>query len=399
MSCCEREYIYIMQYPVITLKKGRERSVLNFHPWIFSGAIHKKEKGIKEGDIVSVHSHHDVFLAAGHYHDASITVRILSFEKRSIDASFWAEKISAAYDYRLRTGIAGSRRTDCFRLVHGEGDGLPGLIIDIYNDAAVIHAHSAGMMQSAGEIFEALEKVFKSRFNTVALKSAEGKEMQEIKFLKGSSSGGMVTENDLKFFMNWKEGQKTGFFLDQRENRELLLQYVKEKKVLNTFSYSGGFSIYALKGGAAQVHSVESSAKANGWEKENAKLNGFDANLEIFSEDVFDFLKKRHEHYDAIILDPPAFAKRLSAVEKAITGYRNLNYEAIKKISTGGILFTFSCSQAVDRELFRKTVFQAAAKARRNVRIMHQLSQPADHPINIFHPEGEYLKGLVLFVE
>ena len=396
-----------MNYPKVLLNKGKERSVLLFHPWVFSGAIKTLPPGLNEGDLVEVWSIDEKYLGTGHYHKGTITVRILSFKQEPIDARFWENKIQNAYTLRTALGLTNNSSTNVYRLVHAEGDGLPGLIIDIYNDTAVIQTHTIGMWQHKKQIADALSKIYGTALVAVYDKSAEslfkqnfqGVQNEFIYRVNDSLSGLEVAENGYRFNIDYINGQKTGFFIDQRENRKLLAQYTNEKKVLNTFCYTGGFSIYALGAGATIVHSVDSNKKAVADTDLNVNLNFQNVQHISYSEDVFDFLKKNNENYDVIILDPPAFAKHLSAVKNAMVGYRNLNCEAIKKISHGGILFTFSCSQAIDKELFRKLVFQASAQAKRNVRILHQLMQPPDHPVNIYHPEGEYLKGLVLYVD
>jgi 23S rRNA (cytosine1962-C5)-methyltransferase len=390
----------------IILKQGKERSLLNFHPWLFSGAVAQTEGEIREGDIVEIYSHDKKYLATGHYHEGSIKVRIFSFEQTEPDQGFWKRKIRNAFELRKRLGFTDNNSTNVYRLVHAEGDGLPGLIIDIYNSAAVIQTHTIGMHNAKHDIAEALKEIYGSRLKCIYDKSAETMSKQEQgvvenKFLYGEAKEVVVTENGLKFLIDFQIGQKTGFFIDQRENRKLLGEYSNCKNVLNTFAYSGGFSIYALEAGANLVHSVDSSKRTAEWAEQNIKLNAGIAgdNHTFYTADAFDFLKSSQESYDVIILDPPAFAKHLSSVNRATVGYRSLNYEAIKRIKPGGILFTFSCSQVIDKALFRKIVFTAAAMTKRNVRILHQLTQPSDHPISIYHPEGEYLKGLVLHVD
>jgi 23S rRNA (cytosine1962-C5)-methyltransferase len=393
------------QYKKLNLKSLKDRSVLNFHPWIFSGAISTPNKDFNEGEVVEVFDASNKYLATGHFHHGTIMVRIISFEQRVIDRNFWIEKLNDAYQLRMALPSINIESTNAFRLIHGEGDFLPGLIIDVYGNAAIIQAHSEGMQLMLNDICEALKCVEGLHLTTIYNKSSESMSKQqgavhENSLLLGTNESAVVLENDHQFFVNWKEGQKTGFFLDQRENRKLLATYCKNKSVLNTFCYSGGFSIYALKAGAKKVDSVDSSIKAIEWLKENIQLNfpnGAPHNAS--TEDVFDFIKKNNDAYDVIILDPPAFAKHLSAIDRAVIGYRNLNEIAIAKIKPGGIIFTFSCSQAIDKQLFRKTVFMAAAKTGRKIRILHQLSQGPDHPINLYHPEGEYLKGLVLRVD
>ncbi len=391
-------------FPKIILLPGKERSLLNRHPWLFSGAIKKKEGDPKEGDVVEVISSMGVYMATGHYHSGSITVRIFSFEQITPGYEFWKAKLSSAFEYRKKLQLIDNESTNCYRLIHAEGDGMPGLIIDIYNSVAVIQTHTLGMHAIKNHLTDALKEIYGAKLSTVYDKSGDTMSRQkqsEISngLLYGTKTEEDVLENGIKFHVNFSEGQKTGFFLDQRENRNLLGSYSAGKKVLNTFAYSGGFSLYALKNNASLVHSIDSSKKAAEWAGKNVAMNFSNAPHQFFAEDVFDFMKKSSEQYDVIILDPPAFAKHLSAVKQATIGYRNLNTEAMRQIAKGGILFTFSCSQVIDKELFRKIIFTAAAQARRNVRILHQLSQPPDHPISIYHPEGEYLKGLVLYVE
>lgn len=396
-----------MPAPRIYLHNGKERSLLLFHPWVFSGAVKNQPSGLTEGDIVEVWSADEKYLGTGHFHKGTITVRILSFKNEMIDDSFWLNKIGAAYDLRKSLGFENNTQTNVYRLVHGEGDGIPGLIIDIYNETAVLQTHTIGMARSINDIAAALKKIYGKKLIAAYNKSADALLKQNyssapddyIYSLNKGNTSTEVLESGLKFDVDYVNGQKTGFFIDQRENRKLLAQYAPGKKVLNTFCYTGGFSVYAIGAGATLVHSVDSSKKAMAETDNNVKLNFNNSSHQSFIADAFDFLKKQADVYDIIVLDPPAFAKHLSAVKNAMVGYRNLNYEAFKKINGGGILFTFSCSQAIDKDLFRKVVFQAAAQAKRNVRILHQLSQPADHPINIYHPEGEYLKGLVLYVE
>jgi len=391
-------------FPKIILHSGKERSILNRHPWIFSGAIKKTDGDPKEGDVVEVFTSTGVYLAAAHYHEGSITGRIFSFEQTDLTKDFWKEKLLKAFEFRKSLGLVDNDKTNCYRLVHAEGDGLPGLIIDIYNRVAVMQTHTLGMHAVKNILAENLKEMFGNKLIAIYDKSGDTmrKHQKEIigdQPLYGDATEEDVLENGIAFHVNFAEGQKTGFFLDQRENRKLLGEYAKGKKVLNTFAYSGGFSLYALKNNASLVHSVDSSKKAAGWAERNVTMNFNNAPHEFFAEDVFDFMKRSTETYDVMVLDPPAFAKHLSAVKQATIGYKNLNTEAIRRIGKGGILFTFSCSQVIDKELFRKIIFMSAAQARRNVRILHQLSQPPDHAISIYHPEGEYLKGLVLYVE
>ncbi|MBQ2949627.1 MAG: class I SAM-dependent rRNA methyltransferase [Prevotella sp.] len=392
-------------YKQIYLKKGKEESLLRFHPWVFSGAISHSDKGIEEGDIVRVITSDGRFIAVGHYQIGSIAVRVLSFRDVTIDSDFWQSRLQSAIDMRVKLGIADSPTNNTYRLVHGEGDNLPGLVIDVYSKTAVMQAHSVGMHVCRVDVAEALVKVMGNRIENVYYKSEttlpfKAELGQENGFLYGGSEENTAVENGLKFYVDWLKGQKTGFFVDQRENRSLLETYSKDKRVLNMFCYTGGFSFYAMRGGAKQVHSVDSSAKAIELTRKNVELNfPGDKRHEAFCEDAFKYLDKAGGDYDLIILDPPAFAKHRAALRNALKGYTRLNVKAFEKMKPGGILFTFSCSQVVTKDNFRNAVFTAAAMAGRKVRILHQLHQPADHPINIYHPEGEYLKGLVLYVE
>ena len=386
----------------IYLKRGKEESLLRFHPWVFSGAIHHADNGIEEGDVVRVVTEKGDFIAVGHYQQGSISVRVLTFNDVEIDDSFWHSRLQSALNMRLDIGLADSPNTNAFRLVHGEGDLLPGLIIDVYDKTAVMQAHSIGMHMARHAIAKALAEVMKGRIENIYYKSETTLPFMEPEngFLLGSSDDNIAVENGLRFYVDWLRGQKTGFFVDQRENRALLEKFAKGKRVLNMFCYTGGFSFYAMRGGAQLVHSVDSSAKAIELTRRNVELNfPGDPRHEAFCEDAFKFLDAHGEGYNLIILDPPAFAKHRGALHNALKGYTRLNEKAFEKIEKGGILFTFSCSQVVTKDHFRNAVFTAAAQAKRKVRILHQLHQPADHPINIYHPEGEYLKGLVLYVE
>ncbi|UKK68674.1 class I SAM-dependent rRNA methyltransferase [Prevotella communis] len=386
----------------VYLKRGKEESLLRFHPWVFSGAIHHLDDGIEEGDVVRVVSEKGVFIAVGHYQQGSISVRVLTFNDVEIDDAFWHSRIQSALNMRQDIGLANSSNTNAFRLVHGEGDLLPGLIIDVYDKTAVMQAHSIGMHMSRHAIAKALAEVMKGRIENIYYKSETTLPFMEPEngFLLGNSDDNIAIENGLRFYVDWLRGQKTGFFVDQRENRALLEKYAKGKRVLNMFCYTGGFSFYAMRGGAQLVHSVDSSAKAFELTRRNVELNfPGDPRHEAFCEDAFKYLDSSSHTYDLIILDPPAFAKHRGALHNALKGYTRLNEKAFEKIEKGGILFTFSCSQVVSKDHFRNAVFTAAAQAKRKVRILHQLHQPADHPINIYHPEGEYLKGLVLYVE
>lgn len=386
----------------VYLKRGKEESLLRFHPWVFSGAIHHLDDGIDEGDVVRVVSEKGVFIAVGHYQQGSISVRVLTFNDVEIDDAFWHSRIQSALNMRQDIGLANSSNTNAFRLVHGEGDLLPGLIIDVYDKTAVMQAHSIGMHMSRHAIAKSLAEVMKGRIENIYYKSETTLPFMEPEngFLLGNSDDNIAIENGLRFYVDWLRGQKTGFFVDQRENRALLEKYAKGKRVLNMFCYTGGFSFYAMRGGAQLVHSVDSSAKAIELTRRNVELNfPGDPRHEAFCEDAFKYLDSSSHTYDLIILDPPAFAKHRGALHNALKGYTRLNEKAFEKIEKGGILFTFSCSQVVSKDHFRNAVFTAAAQAKRKVRILHQLHQPADHPINIYHPEGEYLKGLVLYVE
>ena len=392
-------------YKQIFLKRGKEESLKRFHPWIFSGAIHHMDEGIEEGETVRVITAAGEFIAVGHYQIGSIAVRVLSFEDIEINTDFWCERLQSALDVRIGVGIADSPTNNTYRLVHGEGDYLPGLVIDCYGSTAVMQAHSVGMHVCRNEICQALVQVMGDRIANVYYKSEttlpyKADLHQENGFLVGGDASNVAMENGLKFHIDWLRGQKTGFFVDQRENRSLLEQYAKGKSVLNMFCYTGGFSVYAMRGDAKQVHSVDSSAKAIELTNDNVALNfPGDARHEAFCEDAFKYLDEHDQQYDLIVLDPPAFAKHRAALRNALKGYTRLNVKGLQRIRKGGILFTFSCSQVVTKDNFRNAVFTAAAQVGRKVRILHQLHQPADHPINIYHPEGEYLKGLVLYVE
>lgn len=389
----------------ITLKKGKEHSIERFHPWIFSGAIQKIEGELTDGCWVEVLNFKNKILGFGHYQNGSIAVRMLTFGPIIPAENFWEQKLSKALTVRQSAGLP-TTATNAFRLIHGEGDGLPGLIIDYYDGAVVMQAHDAGMHLDRKDIASALQNVLGDSLRSIYYKSqgtlpGKLRDVLQDEYLYGMGSvPHVVLENDNKFLIDWEEGQKTGFFLDQRENRKLLGDFSKGKKVLNTFCYTGGFSIYALGAGAALVHSVDASEKAINLTRKNIALNGFDPELHTcFAEDTFDFLKDKQDVYDVIILDPPAFAKHRDARHQAVKGYQRLNTEAMKTIKPGGVIFTFSCSQVVDRQLFYDTVVSAAIQAGRQIKVLHHLSQPADHPVSIFHPEGEYLKGLVLYVE
>ena len=391
-------------YKQIQLRKGKDESLRRFHPWVFSGAIQRMDEDIEEGEIVRVVTNTGDFIAVGHYQQGSIAVRVLSFSDVQIDDEFWHSRLLSALTMRQAIGIADNADNNTYRLVHGEGDNLPGLIIDVYGQTAVMQAHSIGMHLCRKQIAHALVDVMDSRISHIYYKSETTLPFMTADdmngFLYGNSDDNIATENGLKFRVDWLKGQKTGFFVDQRENRSLLEHYAKGKRVLNMFCYTGGFSFYAMRGGAMLVHSVDSSAKAIELTKQNVELNfPGDARHEAYCEDAFKYLEQAGSNYNLIILDPPAFAKHRGALHNALKGYTRLNQKAFEKIEKGGILFTFSCSQVVTKDHFRNAVFTAAALAKRKVRILHQLHQPADHPINIYHPEGEYLKGLVLYVE
>ncbi len=394
-----------MAYKKIYLKKGKEESLKRFHPWVFSGAIFRMDEGIQEGEVVRVITSAGDFIAIGHYQIGSIAVRILSFNDVPIDHEFWLSRLSSALQIRLSIGVADNPDNTTYRLVHGEGDNLPGLVIDCYNQTAVVQAHSVGMHVDRIAICEALVEAMGDRIKNVYYKSETTLPFkadlgQENGFIYGGTSDNVALENGLSFYVDWLKGQKTGFFVDQRENRALLEQYSRGRKVLNMFCYTGGFSVYAMRGGAELVHSVDSSAKAIDLTNKNIALNfPGDNRHEAYCEDAFKFLDANENKYDLIVLDPPAFAKHRGALHNALKGYTRLNVKGFESIKKGGILFTFSCSQVVTKDNFRNAVFTAAAQAGRKVKILHQLHQPADHPINIFHPEGEYLKGLVLYVE
>ncbi len=388
----------------VILKPKREESLLRFHPWVFSGAIARVEGSPLEGDVVAVYSASNELMGYGHCQVGSIAVRILSFGKDPIDDTFWHNRFTNAYNLRKQIGLTDSNETTAYRLVHGEGDFLPGLVVDIYGDTAVMQAHSAGMYRSKDIIVQSLQQLYGNRIKAIYDKSAAtvpfkaGLEAKDG-YLFGSSQETTVKEYGKLFSIDWEEGQKTGFFLDQRENRRLLEAYSKDAKVLNTFCYTGGFSVYALHGGAKLVDSVDSSKKAIELTDTNVQLNGNNEKHRSFVLDTFDFLRETNQLYDIIILDPPAFAKHQSALKNALQAYKRLNVAALNRLATGGLLFTFSCSQAVNRDAFQNAVFSAAAISKRNVRIIHRLTQPADHPVSIYHPEGDYLKGLVMQVE
>jgi 23S rRNA (cytosine1962-C5)-methyltransferase len=388
----------------VFLKPKKEESLQRFHPWVFSGAIQNIEGKPDEGELVEVYASNKTFLAIGHYQIGSIAVRVVTFTQVPVDAQFWYEKVASAYRMRQTIGLI-NENNNTYRLIHGEGDTLPGLIVDVYDDTAVMQAHSIGMHLIRQTLAEAIVKhipgvqnVYYKSETTLPFKAPV--EPEDGYLIGKETKAYMALENGLKFQVDWLRGQKTGFFVDQRENRALLEMYSKDKNVLNMFCYTGGFSVYAMRGGAKLVHSVDSSAKAIELTDKNIALNfPGDTRHASFAEDAFKYLNANEQQYDLVVLDPPAFAKHRDALRNALKGYKRLNARGIEQIKPGGILFTFSCSQVVTREQFRLAVFSAAAETGRNVRILHQLSQPADHPVNIYHPEGEYLKGLVLYVE
>jgi 23S rRNA (cytosine1962-C5)-methyltransferase len=397
---------------IITLQAGKETSPLRFHPWIFSGAIKSKSREPEEGETVEVHDSKGICLGMGHYTIGSIAIRLFSFKKAEVDQKFWKNKLVRAYNVRKKIGLTDNSLTNSYRLVFAEGDGLPGLIIDWFNGTAVIQTHTLGMHLIKDQLVEALKEIYGDQLKAVYDKSEETMPKTcPVKAVNaciwGKTESTKIKENGHAFFVDWETGQKTGFFVDQRESRELIGKYSKDRTVLNTFCYSGGFSIYALAAGAKEVHSVDSSKKAVELCDKNVALNGYQDKLTSegtllhtsFAQDTFDFLNGRQKYYDLIILDPPAFAKHQNAKHNAVQGYKRLNLEAIKQIKPGGMLFTFSCSQVIDKQLFQGAVMAAAIESGRSVRVLHHLSQPADHPVSIFHPEGEYLKGLVLYIE
>lgn len=395
-------------YPVIRLNPGKDDALRRFHPWVFSGAIHDAAKGLQAGDTVTVTDYDGNILGTGFCESDSIAVKMLSFENRTIDEGFFLEKLNLALNVRKHMGLVGNPHTNCFRLIHSEGDGLAGLIVDVYGHTAVVQAQTEGMALHLNEIVSALKLMPDLGLQAVYNKSAEamhrmGKEDAVIEdgYLFGNQLDEKILENDSLYYPNWEEGQKTGFFLDQRENRELVRCFAQGKTVLNAFGYTGGFSVAALKGGAKRAVTVDASKKAMAMAEANLELNGYSKEENpCYVADMKDYVTNmRNGAFDIIILDPPAFAKRHNDRHRGLGGYRFINAEAIKRVAKGGLVFTFSCSQAVDKATFQGIVTAAAIEAKRNVRIIDQLSQPADHPINIFHPEGAYLKGLVLMVE
>ena len=391
-----------MKYPIINLRKAKDHSVLRKHPWVFSGAIYTDTSAIKDGDIVSVHNHRNDFLAIGHFQHATISVRIQTFTNELINEHFFTEKLQNALQLRYDLGLD-SKVNSIFRICHGEGDGLPGLIIDYYNGVAVIQCHSIGMYHCIADISLALQTILKGKLSAIYSKSSDtlsSKNEIEDAYLFGACElPHQAMENGVNYHIDWINGQKTGFFIDQRENRAILGRYAKGKKILNAFCYSGGFSLQALYKGASIVHSLDSSKKAIALTEENILLNTFKGKHACIVADAMEYLKEVEEAYDIIVIDPPAFAKHRDKRHQAIQGYKRLNAHVFRQIKPGGIIFTFSCSQVVDKQLFTNTIIAAAIEAGRNIRILEQLHQPADHPISAFHPEGEYLKGLILQVE
>ncbi len=391
-------------FPKIILKPGKELAVRRFHPWIFSGAINQIKGNVKEGDTVELFSHQHEFLALGHYAESSIAVKIFSFQQTEINEAFWIEKVSKAYDFRIHLGLLTSPSDNACRLVNSEGDGLPGLIIDWYNGVAVIQAHALGMHKLKPVFVTALQQIFGDQLKAVYDKSREttphpSSDIRD-QYLYGISQKGEILETGHRFLVDWERGQKTGFFLDQRGNRMFAQYYARNRKVLNCFCYSGAFSVYALKGGARLVHSVDSSSQSIDWANENVALNGLDSgHHQAMVTDAKKYLNETSEWYDMIILDPPAFAKTHKVTNNALHAYVHINKNALIRLNKGGILFTFSCSQAISRENFQSAVMSAALEAGREVRILHRLSQGPDHPVSIFHPEGDYLKGMILHVK
>jgi 23S rRNA (cytosine1962-C5)-methyltransferase len=391
-------------YSKVYLKKDKDAAVYRKHPWIFSGAIQRKEQNLSDGDIVEVYTFDNQYIATGYYQDSTIAIRILSFVQRQIDYSYWEEMILKAYRLRECLHLTDNPSTNAYRLIHAEGDSVSGLIIDIYNNTAVIQCHSIGVHQRINLISKALEKIFGNKIEVIYDKSnstlpKDYAQKMENQYLFGENAANIVLENNLPFSIDWEKGQKTGFFLDQRDNRQLLAKFATNKTVLNTFCYSGGFSIYALAAGASLVHSVDISKTAIELTDKNVALGKYEGKHESFAVDVLQFLKQSQMEYDVVIVDPPAYAKSIKVRHNAVQGYKRLNVEAFKKVKKGGLMFTFSCSQVVDRVLFYNTILAAALESQREVKVLHHLSQPADHPVNIFHSESNYLKGLVLYVE
>jgi len=396
----------VSKYPVIRLKHGKDEAIRRFHPWVFSGAIAQLPAGISAGTLVQVVSQQGNVLGTGYFEEGNIAIKLLSFEAETVDTAFWQRRIGQAFALRRQLGLTNNASTNTYRLIHSEGDGLPGLIVDVYNKTAVIQAHSAGILQQAEHISEVLQELYGNKLEAVYNKSAEiqarsGNEQVSDGYLRGGMGDNIILENNQQFKVDWETGQKTGFFIDQRVNRQLLSELSAGKRVLNTFSYSGGFSVAALKGGALQVVSVDSSKKAINLCDENILLNGFDQSMHTSVQmDAKRYLSQLNgNEFDIIVLDPPAFAKNHHNRHKGLEGYKYINFLALKNIAPGGLLFTFSCSQAVDRMAFQGAVMAAAIETGRTCRILYHLSQPADHPVNIYHPEGAYLKGLVLAID
>ncbi|MCK4664976.1 MAG: class I SAM-dependent rRNA methyltransferase [Bacteroidales bacterium] len=393
------------KFSKIILKSKKEQSLKRYHPWVFSGAIKKIIGNVSEGDIVEVYSNNDDFLGIGHYQIGSIAIRVFSFEKIEPDKEFWKNRILNAYQLRCKLGLANNKETNVYRLVNAEGDQLPGLIIDYYNGTLVMQMHSIGMYLLRNEIAEVLKEIFSDKLLAIYDKSEKtlpfkAKIEPVNEYLINNSSVNEVVEYGNKFIVDWEGGQKTGFFIDQRQNRRLLEKFAKDKDVLNVFGYTGGFSVYALRGGAKEVRTIDSSKSAIELTEKNINLNfGNISNHKSFAVDAFRYIENIKNKYDVIILDPPAFAKHHNVLHNALQGYKRINLKAIEQIRAGGIIFTFSCSQAVSKENFIRSVFVASANSGRNVKILHHLTQPSDHPVSIYHPEGEYLKGLVLYVE
>jgi 23S rRNA (cytosine1962-C5)-methyltransferase len=392
------------EYGKVILKSGKDQSLMRYHPWVFSGAIKKTKGRFQEGDVVQVYNNKDEFLGLGHYQPGTIAVRVFSFADQAVDHAYWRNKINRALDLRKRLGLWNQQHTNVFRLVNAEGDGMPGLIIDYYHGTAVIQAHSVGMYRLLDALVDILRELLGDQLQAIYNKSAsslphKAEVEREEGYLWGKASHDTVSENGLSFRVNWEEGQKTGFYVDQRENRQLVRNYARDADVLNLFGYTGGFSVYAAAGGCKSVVSVDSSQKATELADQNMKLNfGDSVNHVATAQDAFEYLRQSDERFDLMILDPPAFAKHYNVLPNAIQGYKKLNRLAIQKIRSGGIIFTFSCSQVMSRENFRKMAFTASANTGRKVRILGQMTQPPDHPVDIYHPEGEYLKGLVLQV-
>ncbi|MEN9971845.1 MAG: hypothetical protein RIS20_192 [Bacteroidota bacterium] len=391
-----------MTYPILHIRKGKEQSLMRRHPWVFSGAIESSTESLKDGDIVCLMTRKDQFLGIGHFQHATISVRILSFDYEEIDQAFFDRKIQKAVDSRLNIGLL-TKQNNIFRVCHGEGDELPGLVIDFYNGVAVIQCHSIGMYFSVDMIAKALKNAFGKKLTAVYSKSTDTlpkrTDVTDAYLFGSCETPHVAVENGVKYNIDWITGQKTGFFIDQRVNRRILGEYSKGKKVLNTFCYSGGFSLQALNHGATLVHSLDSSKKAIALTDANILLNNYTEKHLSICADAMDYMKDLQEDYDIIVLDPPAFAKHREKRHQAIQGYKRLNAHAIRQIKPGGIIFTFSCSQVIDKALFTNTIIAAAIESGRNVRILEQVHQPADHPIHAFHPEGEYLKGLIIQVD